>query len=402
MPQIWHSFHFHYALTLWMMAHRLLSGSVCIAWYGGIALVWRFRKHYPRMSGLRFKPDQLTDLPMLSILVPACNESSTVARAMASLLQLDYPNFEVIAVNDRSSDDTGEILDSLAAQDSRLKVIHLERLPEGWLGKNHALHVASQAAIGEWMLFTDADVVYRRDAMQVAVAYAKQKNLDHLVVCPHCEGHDFWEKLFMSYFLFMFLLRVRPWDVANPKSRSFYGFGAFNMVKSDSYLTSGGHTVLPMEVADDYKLGKTLKRKGFRSGMLDGSDYLSIRWVFGLEGIWNGFTKNAYASFDFNLIRTFLGALALALTALYPVFGLLVPNPLAQTLSLFTLFAMAGGAFAMRRVTGAGSLYGFAYPLAGLLVIAIIVRSTWVTHRQSGIVWRGTSYKLEELKRGVV
>ena len=400
MPHVWHSF--HHTFLLWAMIHRLLSGSVCIAWYGGIVLVWRFRKHYPRMSGLRFDPKELIELPTLSILVPACNESSTVARAMRSLLDLDYPNFEVIAVNDRSSDDTGEILDSLATKDPRLKVIHLERLPEGWLGKNHALHVASEAASGEWLLFTDADVVYRSDAMRIAVAYAKQKRLDHLVVCPHCEGRGFWEKLFMSYFLFMFLLRVRPWDVANPKSRSFYGFGAFNMVKSDSYLTSGGHTVLPMEVADDYKLGKTLKRKGFRSGMLDGSDYLSIRWVFGLEGIWNGFTKNAYASFDFNLLRTFFGALALVLTALYPVFGLFIPIPLTQILSLLTLPAMAGGAFAMRRVTGAGPWYGFAYPLAGLLVISIIVRSTWVTHRQSGIVWRGTSYKLDELKKGVV
>ena len=391
-----------HTLSLWVMLHRVISGSVCIAWYGGIILIWRHRNHYIRMSSLVFSPQELSNLPKLSILVPACNEGSTVEKAMRSLMSLNYPNYEIIAVDDRSTDETGEILDCLALKNSTLTVVHLDHLPPGWLGKNHALQVASEHATGEWLLFTDADVVYRQDTMQKAVAHAIREKLDHLVVCPRCEGHGFWEKLFMSYFLLMFLLRVRPWQVPDVKRKAFFGFGAFNMVRAQSYFKSGGHAALPMEVADDYKLGKILKKHGFVSGMLDGSDYLSLRWVYGLEGVWNGFTKNAYASFDFSLFRTFFGMLALILTALYPLIGLIIPCPSVQIISLFTLFAMTVGAYAMRRVTGANPMYGVCYPLAGILVVCIIIRSTWVTHKQHGIVWRGTRYALEELKKGVV
>ena len=400
MPLPWHSF--LHTVSLWVMLHRLISGGVCIVWYGGVVLIWKHRSHYLRMSSLIFQSHEMKALPKLSILVPACDEGRTVERAMRSLMALDYPNFEIIAVNDRSKDETGEILDCLALDNPALKVIHIDTLPNEWLGKNHALHVASRSATGEWLLFTDADVIYRRDTMQVAVAHALREKLDHLVVCPRCEAQGFWEKLFMSYFLLMFLLRVRPWEVSNVKRKAFMGFGAFNMVRAEAYRKSGGHASLPMEVADDYKLGKILKRHGYLSGMLDGSDYLSLRWVFGFQGVWNGFTKNAFASFDFSLFRTFFGMTGLVFTAIYPVFGLLVPNPPVQIVSVLTLIAMISGAFSMRRVTGANPFYGLCYPVAGTLVIGIILKSTWLTFKQRGIVWRGTKYPLDVLRKGVV
>ncbi len=384
------------------LLHTLVSGAVFSAWSLALLLVWHYRPCYPRLSTVEVRNEQSGALPRLSVVVPACNEAQTVERAMRSLLASDYPDLEVIAVNDRSTDETGDILDCLAASFPRLRVRHIERLPVGWLGKNHALHVASREARGDWLLFTDADVVYRPDALRRAVAYAETTGADHLVAWPHCRGQDFWERLFMSYFGLMFLLRTRPWDVQNPRSSAYFGFGAFNLVRTESYRKCGGHRALPMDVTDDIKLGKILKQNGFQTRIVDASDHLSLRWMIGLRGILDGFVKNAFASFDFSLPRTAAALVGIAVTALYPVFALLPPVAPARWLAVGTLLAMTGGAFAMRRVTDADARYGLAYPLAGLMAIVVIVRSTWVTLRQRGIVWRGARYPLDELKRGIV
>jgi len=382
--------------------HTLITGAIFSAWSLALLLVWHYRPCYPRLSTVEIHQEQLAELPKLSVVVPACNEAKTVGYAMRSLLAIEYPDLEIIAVNDRSTDETGDILDCLAAGNSRLRVLHIDRLPDGWLGKNHALHVGSLEARGDWILFTDADVVYRPDALEKTVAYARMTGADHLVACPHCRGYDFWERLFMSYFGLMFLFRIRPWEVERSGRSAYFGFGAFNLVKTASYRKCGGHGALPMEVADDTKLGKILKQNGFHTRIVDASDHISLRWVIGLRGIMDGFIKNAFASFDFSLLRTVGGLCGLGFSALYPVFALLPPVAPARCLAVGTLLAMVGGAYAMRRVTDADARYGLAYPLAGLMVIGIIMRSTWVTLRQRGIVWRGTSYPLDELKRGIV
>lgn len=400
MPSLAHLF--PWLLRLLPLLHTALSGSIFTAWSLGLLLVWHFRPSYPRLSDVPLSVEQTAALPTLSIIVPACNEGETVERAMRSLLALDYPGLEIIAVNDRSTDDTGDILDCLAAGNPRLRVLHLNYLPPRWLGKNHALHIASREARGEWLLFTDADIVYKPDTLRRAVAYACQTKTDHLVACPRCRGFDFWERLFMSYFGLMFLFRVRPWAVPLSGSAAYFGFGAFNLVRAAAYRDCGGHNALRMEVTDDTKLGKVLKTKGFQTRILDASDYISLRWFVGLPGIMNGFIKNAFASFDFSLLRMIGGLFGLALTTLYPVIALLVPVTPARWLAAGTLLAMIGGAYTMRRLTDADARYGLAYPLAGLLVISVIIRSTWITLRQRGIVWRGTCYPLEELKDGIV
>ena len=389
-------------LRILPLLHTALTGAVFAAWSFGLLLVWHYRPCYPRLSRVNLNCEKLTKLPTLSVIVPACNEGETVGRAMRSLLALDYPEFEVIAIDDRSTDETGEILDCLAAGNPRLRVRHVRALPDGWLGKNHALHVASQEARGEWLLFTDADVIYHPNALRRSLAYACLTGADHLVACPRCRGFDFWERLFMSYFGLMFLFRVRPWEVVQPGRSAYFGFGAFNLVRTEAYRRCGGHSALPMEVADDTKLGKVLKQNGFHTRIVDASDYISLRWFIGLRGIMNGFIKNAFASFDFSLFRTAAGLCGLGVTTLYPIFALLPPVTPARWLACGTLLAMVGGAYAMRRLTDADARYGLAYPLAGLMVIGIILRSTWVTLRQRGIIWRGTAYSLEELKRGIV
>jgi cellulose synthase/poly-beta-1,6-N-acetylglucosamine synthase-like glycosyltransferase len=262
--------------------------------------------------------------------------------------------------------------------------------------------VASQEARGDWLLFTDADVVYRPETLRLAMAHAVATRVDHLVAFPHFRGFGFWERLITSYFGLMFVFRIRPWDVSRPDRSAYFGFGAFNLVRADAYRKSGGYTALPMEVVDDAKLGKILKQNGFRTGLVDAGDYISLRWFVGLRGVMNVFNKNAFASFDFSLPRAAGGAAGLALTAIYPIVALLAPVAPARWLAVGSLVAMVCGAQIMHRLTDADARYGLAYPLAAVVLIGIVIRSTWMTLRQQGILWRGTRYALDDLRRGVV
>ena len=382
--------------------HLLLSGAALLFWSVAVGLFIYGRRYYRRLSEIDLPPDALQSPPRLSVLVPACNEGDTVERAMESLLALDYPDLEIIAIDDRSTDDTGKILDRIQKQNPRLRVRHVVDLPPGWLGKNHALQVAGEEATGEWLLFTDADVVFAPATLRQAMAYVCTRDVDHLVLSPRCETHGFWERLFVSYFGLMFSFRTQPWKVANPRSSAYAGLGAFNLVRASAYRQFGGHQALPMEVLDDSKLGKVIKRAGFRTELLEGCDLVSVRWVVGLRGVVDGMTKNAFAGFNFSLLYALASMLLLAYTALYPVAALILPGGLTRLMGLATLAVMVYAAGAMRRVTEAGFWYGFGYPLASLVLIYIILRSMWRTYRQHGIIWRGTLYPLEELRKGVV
>lgn len=392
-----------FATLPWRLLHALFSAGALLVWSVGVGLLARGRRSYRRLTEIPFTPSDLSILPRLSVLVPACNEGATVERAMRSLLALDYPDLEIIAVDDRSTDETGAILDNLARQDARLHVKHVTHLPQGWLGKNHAMQAAAAEASGEWLLFTDADVIFQPHTLRLAVAYACRSRVDHLVVMPRCETHGFWERLFVSYFGLMFSFRVRPWEVADPKKPAYVGLGAFNLVRTCCYRQFGGHSALPMDVADDTKLGKVIKQHGFRTELLEGGDLLSVRWVIGLRGVVDGLTKNAFAGFDFSLVRETCAIVTLAYTALYPLAALLAPGPIfVRLIGLSSFAVMTYGARLLRPITDAEAWYGLAYPLASLVLIFIMLRSTWYAYRQNGIIWRGTLYPLDELRKGVV
>ena len=393
---------FHYVLRHFGPVNALLAASAFAAWASGITLLILHRGRYPSLDRVDLSQPEMADLPRLSILVPACDEAATIERAMRSLIDLEYPDYEIIAVNDRSTDGTGPILEAMAHDCPRLKVIHVESLPAGWLGKNHALHIASQQATGDWLLFTDADVIHNADTLSRAVAWARKRSLGHLVLCPRVETHGFWEKLFVSYFGLMFSFRVRPWAVADANKSAYIGVGAFNLVRADAYRSFGGHTALAMEVCDDTKLGKLIKQHGFQQHVLNGPGLLSVRWVVGLRGAIDGLSKNAFAGFEFRPAEMLASVGCLAVSGVYPVIALATHNNAVRLLGLASLLLMVVGGACMRRIADARLWIGAAYPVAALLLIFIILRSTYRVYQCGGIVWRGTHYALDELRRGVV
>jgi cellulose synthase/poly-beta-1,6-N-acetylglucosamine synthase-like glycosyltransferase len=224
---------------------------LALATLGWVAIAVRGFQTRLALPSLKTIQDPGAELPSLTVVVAARDEAANIEQAMRSLLAQDYPGLALVVVDDRSTDGTGEILDGLASSETRMKVVHVSRLPEGWLGKNHANHVAGSAARSAWILFTDGDVVFEPDAVRRAVSYAQAQGLAHLVVAPRMVAHGFMERAFVSAFGLFATALFRAWELRRAGTRGFMGVGAFNLVRRDAYETVGGHTRLALEVLDD-------------------------------------------------------------------------------------------------------------------------------------------------------
>jgi glycosyltransferase involved in cell wall biosynthesis len=376
--------------------------------FGFIAFFWLtygLRVAYGafRLPWLRdFAPAAEADCPRISLLFAARDEEEKLPGALATLMDIDYPNLEVIAVDDRSNDATGRILDEFAAAHPRLRVVHVAELPPGWLGKPHALQRAFESSSGDWLLFTDADVRFKPDSVRRAITLVKQRNLDHLSLFGDVEMIGFWEKVFITFFAFLFHIASDPYRVSNPHSRFYVGVGAFQLVRRSAYEASGTHRRLAMEVIDDMKLGKIIKQSGFRSGVGIAQDGVVVRWHEGVGNLVRGVTKNFFAGAGYNLGVVALGITGLLLLNVAPFFGVLFGH------GWIRIFAAAAFALILCFHTGVAvtmrvsPLYSLTHPLGALLLSYMLLRSTFVTLKQGGIVWRGTFYPLDELKRGNV
>lgn len=347
--------------------------------------------------GLRLQTlptEREAQLPSLSVLVPACNESSTLVAALTSLLESQYPDLEIVLVNDRSTDGTGDLMESLAAGDARVKVVHVQDLPAGWLGKTHALQVASRAAGGEWLLFTDADVHFEPDALQRAVTMALRRQLDHLCLGPRLLCGSFWEKIFVALFCTAFLFRYRP-DLVEQPGPAHVGVGAFNLLRASVYRQLGGHSTLALQVLDDMELGRLVKQRGFRQCFAGADSAVQVRWAVGLAGQVQVLEKNAYAGLGYSLPLTLAASLITLIGCLAPLW-LAWQGHWGWAGLGYTCMIVCGllGSRGLQTPTWSGLFF----PLAGLLLAYVMLRSGWLCERQGGIFWRGTFYKLEDLR----
>jgi glycosyltransferase involved in cell wall biosynthesis len=365
----------------------------CIVLVRGVARLKRVQEMVPAADA---------DCPRVSILVAARDEAEKLPRALATLLELDYPGYEVVFVNDRSRDATLQILADSARRHPRLKVVHIAELPQGWLGKTHALQKASEHAQHDWLLITDADVRFHPSVLRRAATFVRENQLDHLTIYGHIELNDFWEKTFASYWVLGFNLRFQPWRVSNPRARQYMGVGSFQLLRRSAFDAIGQYKRLALEVVDDVRLGYLVKRAGLRSGVLIGDDLLRVRWQEGLANMIRGLTKNTFAALHYSVAET-LGNLLLLLTlSLVPFLGLFAARGAPQWLAAIavaTILVVHSYAAYQIRLS---PLYALTHPLGASLFGYILLRSMIVTLWRGGVVWRDTFYSLEELRKGMV
>jgi hypothetical protein len=379
-----------------------------LLFFGLIALFWIGHGLRVAVGALQlpwlknYLPANSADCPRVSVLFAARDEEEKLPLALETLLNIDYPGLEIVAANDRSTDGTAKILSAAARRNPRLKVVTIETLPEGWLGKPHALQRAYEAASGEWILFTDADVRFRIDAIRRAISLVQAKQLDHLTLLTDVEMHGFWERTVLTFFGLGFHLATNPRAVSDPRSRAYLGIGAFQLVKRTAYEASGTHRRLAMEVLDDMKLGKILKQTGFLSGVGIAQDFVAVRWHSGIGNIVRGVTKNFFAGAEFKLAVAALQLAGILCVNILPFLSLPFVHGWMLGLALVSVSTALGFHTGTAVVMRASPLYALTHPIGAAIFSYMLLRSTVVTLAQGGIVWRGTFYPLEQLRRGIV
>ena len=245
---------------------------------------------------------ETTTLPRLSVVVPARDEASAIGRAVGSLLAQDYPDFEIIVVDDRSTDATGDVVRELATNDPRVQALRVTDLPAGWLGKNHALWRGADRANGEWLLFTDADVVFAQGALRHAVGYAMSEGLDHLTLTPRLVARGLLLRAFVAFYGYAFIALWGAYLANDPKSKRGVGIGAFNLIRRSAYDGIGTMRSLSLRPDDDIRLGRRLRAFGYRQRVLNGNELLSIEWYPSLGAAISGLEKSMYSSMEYRAI----------------------------------------------------------------------------------------------------
>jgi hypothetical protein len=389
-------------LHLWNLVLRVWFVQ---AWI--VAVLWAW-KAIEAARGLPTVPDLLdadwdvssAQGPTLTVIVPALDEAENIVACLSSLLAQDYTSLRIVAVNDRSTDETGAIMDSFAARyPDLLKVLHIADLPAGWLGKTHAMALAAGESESEYLLFTDADILFSSDALRRSMSYAVASQADHLVTLPTLVLKRWDEAALLSFFQVCAMWASRPWKVADPKAkRDAVGVGAFNLIRRDAYEKVGGFEALRMEIIEDLGIARRVKRAGLRQRVAFGKGLVNVHWAPGALGVVGVLTKNIFSAFRFQIPLLLFACGWLLAFCVLPVVviapGMLLPS-LLTAVSVVSLYLGLG------KHSGISAWNAALAPFAALLLIYALLRSMVTTLRQGGVVWRGTFYPLAELKRHV-
>jgi chlorobactene glucosyltransferase len=350
--------------------------------------------HLVRVEPVR---GSLRSSPFLSICVPARNEARDIKACLTSLLNQDYPNFEVIVVDDHSTDATGDIIQSLASEFPNLLHLKGQTLPSGWLGKPFALHQAVKKARGEYLVFTDADPIFQPWALTSAVYHMSTKNLDMMTLMPGTVFGSFWERAVQPVIFGFIAALSRFKKINNPDSTSAMGFGAFIMVKKEVYERLGGHESIKAEVLEDVMLAKRAKRAGFKLLAADAKSIFSIRMYHSLQEIWTGWRKNIFIAMKKSVLRT-LYYIFMVLGFLVAPYLVLIGNILSGTGILLT-----GMALVSLLLTLSTSIHlcdeirlnrwnAFLFPIGAFIMAAIMLNSMTQILIKRQTEWRGRKY----------
>ena len=339
--------------------------------------------------------------PLVSILVPARNEQDRVlADCIRSILAQDYGRFEVIAVNDRSTDGTGTILETLATDDDRLLVIEGEEPPAGWLGKPYAMQQALNHARGEWILATDADMIFDKAALRTALDRTLEEKGDAMTLIPHFEAGSFWERVMIPTWAWVLLMFTLFYRISNPKTQGAVGIGGFFLMRRAVLERVGGYEALKDEVMEDVRLAEMIKRSGARLFTEHAPNLLSTRMYRNFGEMWECSTKNWFSGMKFSLPLALSGVFSMYLMSVVPplialasVIGiaagasarlwvLLIPSALSWLLQILVLVM----ASLRSEVSPA---YALTAPLGLSLLYAMLFDSSIRITTGKGVTWKG-------------
>jgi cellulose synthase/poly-beta-1,6-N-acetylglucosamine synthase-like glycosyltransferase len=356
----------------------------------------------PQLDALASHRKSFEYQPKISVIIAAKNEENHIRNTLESLLAQNYPNLEIIFIDDRSKDKTFE----RARQIHSPKLFHhrITDLPKGWLGKNHALFYGSQKATGDWLLFTDADIQFKKDTLLKVARFVQSNNFDHLTLHPKVTARSALLEDCLVYFQMLFFQRFRPWAIPK-KNTAFGGIGAFNLVRRGAYQVSGGHSSISLRPDDDIMLARLLKSRGFQSIYLLGLDCVQVEWYPNIPSLIKGLEKNTFAGCQYKTSVALLIGLGLLVGQLMPflflplyVWKLSSMNVLISFLYLLGLVLFTACFLFFARRLGVRLRAVFLSPFAMAILLYILFHATRKTLKEGGIQWRDTFTPLEKLR----
>ncbi|PYS79510.1 MAG: hypothetical protein DMF70_12910 [Acidobacteria bacterium] len=342
-----------------------------------------------------------SEAPLVSILVPARNEQNRVlADCICSILAQDYGRFEVIAVNDRSTDATGTILETLAKSDDRLRAIEGGEPPVGWLGKPYAMQQALNHAGGEWILATDADMIFDRAALRTAMDRTLAGKGDAMTLIPHFEAGSFWERVMIPTWAWVLLMFTLFYRISNPKTHGAVGIGGFFLMRRGVLERIGGYEALQDEVLEDVRLAEMIKRSGACLLTEHAPNLLSTRMYRNFGEMWECSTKNWFSGMKFSLPFALSGVVAMYLMSVLPplialasaiaiaagvsadLWLLLIPAALSWLLQVLVLAIVS-------KRSKVSPAYALTAPLGLGLLYAMLFDSSIRISTGKGVTWKG-------------
>jgi cellulose synthase/poly-beta-1,6-N-acetylglucosamine synthase-like glycosyltransferase len=382
------------ALLTWLSRHRQIS---------------RAARLMPPLHS-RLYEDLPAELPSVSIVVAAKDEASNIGRCLRSLAAQDYPDFEIIAINDRSADRTGEMIDAAARDHDHLSALHVDRLRPGWFGKAGAMDQGVRRARGQWLCFTDADCHFvSRRALTVAVGFALEREADFLSVLPVHETNSIWERVIQPACSGVLMIWFNPQRVNDPRRPTAYANGAFILLRRSCYDAIGGYQAVKTEMNEDMHLARLTKEAGRRLVVVTNEDLYTVRMYESLGQIWSGWTRIFYGCFG-TVTRLALSLLFVTVFSLLPWVTLLcaaalqwsAPGPSTAWPVLIWTAAAAGVAqisvmFRFYALNRAPPLYGLLYPVGAAASFAIMVNALLRLVGLGTITWRGTTYRGDQV-----
>ena len=359
--------------------------------------------------------------PRVSVIVPARNEEDYISGCLDSLIKQDYPNFEIILMDDSSEDRTWEIMQKYTAKyNGLIKSLRAGPRPHGWVGKNWACYRGYILSRGDLLLFTDADTKHSASTMGSAVQYLGSQNFDAITLVPRLLCRDFWTRITLPLLTVFLHTRFSALRVNNPATKIGYFFGSFYLITRSAYEAVGTHKLVRQELVEDGALGAELKRRKFAIKMVKGEQYVTAVWARDLTTLWHGirrlvipiYTRNRYATVFMTVAVIFLLLLPFILMPFSVVFYALSPefvskNDDRDNVHVVAAIVASAGALGVALIFLCAAiqsklgvfqspLYGLCCPLATVIICSCFLSSLYDATKSGSIKWRGRQYNVTE------
>lgn len=337
-------------------------------------------------------------MPLISVLIPARNEEEMIERCASSLLKSDYPNLEIIILDDNSSDRTYEIIRRLSRSHKNLQVLKGQELPSGWNGKNWACHQLAHAAKGDWFLFTDADTYHSPNSISTALETAKKSRSSFVTAIPGLIMKTWAEKLILPVIHFAFIALL-PYNLINfsKNSRVAIGIGPFLFIQRKCFFSCGGFEAIKTEILDDMALARRVKQNKAKMAVIDGTEIVKVRFYTCFKEVWSGFSKNAFQAIGSSPHFLFGISVACYFLFVYPYFclGTAIYYGQSVTLPFIQVFIVSVIKLALSTRFKTSIAYSLLHPFMIILTLLILFNSFRLTLFGKKIEWKERLYPVK-------